>query len=117
MFSLFKRLVVAVEKIAANSMGTNDYILVHREMLEQQKIKSIEVLNIQLEHGQKELLFRAEYKQSKGIELTVDEQMALERNKDNAIEQSQLLHRANYKRANGIKLTEVEEIALGIIKD
>ena len=98
-------------------MKDNYNLEFHKELIENQKIKSIEVLNIQLEHGQKELLFRAEYKQSKGIELTVDEQMALERNKDNAIEQSQLLHRANYKRANGVKLTEVEEKALGIIKE
>lgn len=112
MFSLFKRLVIAVEKIAANSMSQYEYLEFHKKLVENQKIKSIEVLNIQLEHSQKELLFRAEYKQAKGIELTVDEQMALERNKGNAIEKSSLLHRAYYKKANGIALTEIEEMAL-----
>lgn len=112
MFSLFKRLVIAVEKIAANSMNKQDYLEFHSGLVEMQKIKSIEVLNIQLEHTQKELLFRAQYKNGKGLELTVDEQMALEKNKDNAIEQSALLHRAYYKKANGIALTEVEELSL-----
>lgn len=122
MFSLFKRLVIAVEKIAANSMSKCEYLEFHKELVENQKIKSIEVLNIQLEHSQKELLFRAEYKQSKGIELTVDEQLALERcereqilpciSKDIAMETTHLLHTAYSKLANGIKLSDIEQLTI-----
>lgn len=96
MFSLFKRLVIAIETIAANSMNKQDYLEFHSGLVEMQKILSIDVLNIQIEQNRKELLFRAQYKNGKGLELTVDEQIALEKNKDNAIEQSALLHRAYY---------------------
>jgi hypothetical protein len=104
MFSLLKRLVIAVEKIAANSMSKEEH------------------LNLQIEHSQKELLFRAEYKQSKGIELSIDEQLALERLEREKIslyepevlslKKHVLLKEAYDKKVNGIPLSDEEAMAI-----
>ena len=122
MFSLFRRLVIAVEKIASNSISKEEYLSLYLRVGEAQKQKMVEVLNMQIEHSQKELLFRAEYKRAKELELTIDEQLALERLERDKIalekkviienENNHLLIRAFGKKANGIPLTEVESMAI-----